>query len=144
MKKTISLFCLFAFLGLSAHAAQETLKVQIFRNFKSFGRDGKVPCYVHLKDVEITFSDDTTIAELKKLIAAKAGISKKHLKGSFLFRDHDVKQACEDNQTCKEYTLKECFSISLVLQSSAVADFFRTVARVPGAIAYSIAHRFFP
>ena len=141
MKKMLSLLFVFASVGVSAHAAQETIKVEIFRTFKSFGRSDNVPMYVHLKTVEVTFSDDMTIGDLKKLVAAKAGVSAKKLKGSFL-RLNDTTLDCEDNQTCKEYNLKEISSIGLVLQSSAVGDFFRSVASVPGVVAHSIAHRF--
>ncbi len=146
MKKLLLLSTFVSFC-LSTNPTQEGLEVSIFRPFKRFGM-GKVIGDDFVKKITIPisdFSDETTIAELKKKIALKARIPMKNLNGSTLLINNWEKAECEDNKTCQYYNLRESRRIDLILPTSnAATDFFRSVALLPGAAMFAICHKFVP
>ncbi len=146
MKKLL-LISLFASFCLSTNSAQEELMVSIYRPFKPFGIVRTLG-NEHLKTIIISisdFSDETTIAELKKKIAQKAGISIKKLSRNALLTDGWRGEEYENNKTCQYYNLREEGHIRLVLPSNHGAiDFFRSVAMIPGAAMYAVCHKFIP
>ncbi len=146
MKKFL-LLSTFASFCLSTNPTQEALEVSILRPFKRFGI-GKEIWNEHVKTITIPisdFSDETTVAELKKKIALKARIPMKNLNGSTLLIDHWERTEYEDNKTCQYYNLRENRLIDLMLpQSNASTDFFRSLARLPGAAMSAIVYLFVP
>ncbi len=146
MKKLL-LLSIFASFCLPTNPAQEALTVSIFRLFKRFGM-GKELWSKHVKTITFSafdFSDETTIAELKKKIALKAGISMKKLNGNALLREYWGGEEYENSKTCQYYNLSEKGHIHLMLPSSNVAtDFFHSIARLPGAAVSTVLHKFIP
>ena len=145
MKKLL-LLSTFASFCLSANPAQEALKVLIFRPFKTFGIGAKSNWSQRVKIITLSisdFSDETTIAELKKKIALKAGISMKKLNGNALLSDNWGFEEYENSKTCQYYNLSEKKGyIQLMLPSNNVAaDFLRSIAVLPRAAIFAIAHK---
>ena len=127
MKKQLILLCIISLSPFLLYAKQG-LVISIYKGLEGFPEK-------YLQDIFIPFSefsDDTTIAQLKKKIASKANIPLKKQKDIVLQQNHtwDNNKVFEDKETCQYYNLKQNDHVTLVLPYNKAATFFRKVALI--------------
>jgi hypothetical protein len=113
MKKSLLLFTLFAPLCLSAEIDCTELSVSIYKKPFWFSNG-----LLYLKTVSLPLeelSDETTIAELKQNVLAKADMKLKKRRTAIL-QNQTTRERLEDNRMCRDYNLQEIQSLSLTIK----------------------------
>ena len=122
------LLCALAPTFLSATSVQKELTVNILQ------WTGEDKLYVRAGSITIplsALSNETTIEQLKKKIASKAGIPLKKQNGMVLENNY---KELQDDKTCQHYNLTERndLDLSLILRpDNAVMRLFRNIAWLP-------------